>query len=134
MSDDLQGYYERRLMRAIEEIEARIRELHAEKDALQRQLREARWESSSLRDVNRKNSGTRVMVETRVLDTLRASPKPVPSDVLFHEGRKANFALKETTFRTYLHRMKAKGLVESAGWGLWRMPPAEDRTMAQERT
>ena len=112
-------------MQAIEEIEARIKELQDEKAALMRQLRVARWESDSLKDVNRKNSGVRVMVERRVLDALRAAKKPVTSDALYREALKANFELKDGTFRTYLHRMKEKGLLQSAGWGLWRLPPVE---------
>jgi phage-related tail protein len=125
MQDDPKTYYERRLMQAIEEIEARIKELQDEKAALMRQLRVARWESDSLKDVNRKNSGVRVMVERRVLDALRAAKKPVTSDALYREALKANFELKDGTFRTYLHRMKEKGLLQSAGWGLWRLPPVE---------
>lgn len=126
MPDDPNTYYERRLMRAVEEVEARIKELQDEKTALLRQLRVARWESDSLKDVNRKNSGVRVMVERRVLDALRAAKKPVTSDALYREALMANFELKDGTFRTHLHRMKAKGLLQSAGWGLWRLPPAED--------
>lgn len=125
MSDDQKTYYERRLMQAIEEVDARIKELQDEKTALMRQLRVARWESDSLKDVNRKNSGVRVMVERRVLDALRAAKKPVTSDALYKEALKANFELKDGTFRTHLHRMKAKGLLQSAGWGLWRISPTE---------
>lgn len=125
MPDDLKTYYERRLMQAIEEVDARIKELQDEKTALLRQLRVARWESDSLKDVNRKNSGVRVMVERRVLDALRAAKKPVTSDALYKEALKANFELKDGTFRTHLHRMKAKGLLQSAGWGLWRISPTE---------
>lgn len=125
MPDDPKTYYERRLMQAIEEVDARIKELQDEKTALLRQLRVARWESDSLKDVNRKNSGVRVMVERRVLDALRAAKKPVTSDALYKEALKANFELKDGTFRTHLHRMKAKGLLQSAGWGLWRISPTE---------
>lgn len=125
MPGDQKSYYERRLMQAIEEVDARIKELQDEKTALMRQLRVARWENDSLKDVNRKNSGVRVMVERRVLDALRAAKKPVTSDALYKEALKANFELKDGTFRTHLHRMKAKGLLQSAGWGLWRISPTE---------
>ena len=116
------SYYERRLMREIEEIDSRLKELTDEKSALQRQLKKARWENSALKDVNRKNSGNRVMVETRVLDALKASPRPMRTTKLYQEGLKANFELKENTFRTYLHRMKARGLVVSVGRGIWELP------------
>lgn len=115
-------------MRAVEEVDTRIKELQDEKNALLRQLQAARWESDNLKDVNRKNSGTRVMVERRVLDALQVAKKPVSSDVLYREALKANFELKNATFRTHLHRMKAKGLLLSAGWGLWKLPPVEDES------
>lgn len=121
MPDEPQNYYETRLMRSIEELDGRIKELVEEKAALQRQLVKARWENSALKDVNRTNSATRVMVESRILDALKAANKPLSSKALYREGLKANFELKENTFRTHLHRMKEKGLLESAGWGMWKL-------------
>lgn len=114
------NYYERRLQKEIEEIEIRLKELTAERDALRRQLMKARWENHTLRDVNRKNSASRVMVEQRVLAGLEQATKPMTSAQLFELARLANFELKENTFRTQLHRMKAKGLIESVGRGRWR--------------
>lgn len=113
--------YERRLMRAIEDLKARIKELQEEQDALQRQLLRARWERHSLRDVSRKNSGDRVMVEEKVLDALRRATRPVTSSKLFTAAQFANFELKENTFRTYLHRMKKRGLIENVGRGKWKL-------------
>ncbi|MDF2369414.1 MAG: hypothetical protein P1V21_01345 [Rhizobiaceae bacterium] len=121
MSEDPKNYYERRLMRDIEEIDDRIKELTAEKHALRRLLIKARWENSTLKDVNRKNSATRVMVEVRIMEALKGATKPISSKSLYNEALKASFELKENTFRTYLHRMKEKGVLESAGWGLWRL-------------
>lgn len=124
MSEEPQNYYERRLMREVEEIDLRIKELTEEKNALKRQLIKARWESSSLKDVNRKNSANRVMIESRVLDALKESPKALATYALYKEARKANFELKENTFRTYLYRMKEKNIIASVGRGLWNLPEA----------
>lgn len=114
--------YVRRLMREIEEIDTRISELSQEKSALQRQLTKAHWEASALKDVSRKNSGTRIMVEQRILDALRDAQKPLNSDALFSAAKRANFDLKPTTFRTYLLRLKEKGNIKPAGRrGLWAL-------------
>ena len=112
--------YVRRLMSEIEEIEARIGELSLEKAALQRPLTKAHWEASAFKHVSRKNSGTRIMVEQRILDALRDNPKPLNNSALFSEARRANIHLLPTTFRTYLLRLKEKGSIKSAGRrGLW---------------
>lgn len=114
--------YVRRLMREIEEIDTRISELNQEKAALQRQLTKAHWEASALKDVSRKNSGTRIMVEQRILDALRNAQKPLNNDALFSAAKRANFDLKPTTFRTYLLRLKEKGNIKPAGRrGLWTL-------------
>lgn len=118
-TSDTSSYYERRLIREIEDIELRMKELSDERDALRRQLIKARWENHHLRDVNRKNSASRVMVEQRVLSALEQASKPLTSSQLFEIARIANFELKENTFRTHLHRMKAKELIKSVGRGRW---------------
>jgi len=126
MQNDLSSYYEQRLMREIEGIDHRIKELTDERGALLRQLMKARWENSALKDVSRKNSGNRVMVEARVLDALKASRRAVSTANLYREGLQANFELKDNTFRTYLYRMKERGLIVSVGRGLWKL--AENTT------
>jgi hypothetical protein len=122
MIDAPLSYYENRLMREIEEIDSRIKELTEEKSALSRQLMKARWENDSIKDVSRKNSVNRVMIEQRVLDALKASSKACSTSILYKEALKANFELKENTFRTYLHRMKEKGLIMNIGRARWLLP------------
>lgn len=117
---ELPSYYERRLTQEIEEIELKLKELTAERDALRRQLIKARWENHQLRDVNRKNSASRVMIEQRILSALDQTPKPMTSSQLFSVARLANFELKENTFRTHLHRMKEKGMIANVSRGKWR--------------
>lgn len=104
-----------------------MKELNAERDALHRQLIKARWDNHHLRDVNRKNSASRVMVEQRILSALEVATKPMTSRQLFSVARIANYSLKETTFRTHLHRMKAKGLIENVSRGKWRGVPSEPK-------
>ncbi len=125
MGEAAETYYERRLMREIEELERRISELTQEQHALKRQLVKARWENNSLKDVSRKNSANRVMIENRVLEALKKSSKACSTAMLFKEGLRANVELRENTFRTYLHRMKQKGLIRSSGRGMWRLPEGE---------
>ena len=60
------------------------------------------------------------MVEARVLDALKNSPRSISTAKLYTEAQRANFELKENTFRTYLHRMKEKGLIVSVGRGVWK--------------
>lgn len=120
------SYYERRLQQEIEAIELKLKELTTERDALRRQLIKARWENHHLRDVSRKNSASRVLVEQRVLAALEQATKPMTSSQLFSVARLANFELKENTFRTHLHRMKSKGLIENVSRGRWRgIAPAD---------
>lgn len=123
MVDASPSYYETRLQREIEEIEARIKELTQEKTALQRQLMKARRENADLRDVNRKNSINRVMIENRVLDALKEFNKPMRTKDLYRFALFVNFELNENTFRTILHRMKQKAMIEQAGSrGVWQLP------------
>lgn len=118
------AYFERRLLQEIEEIEARIKELAQEKLALQRQLAKARRESSGLKDVHRKNSINRAMIETRILDALTGQKKAVSFKILLTAARFVDHQVKEGTLRTTLHRMKNKGLIKSGQVrGTWLLPP-----------
>ena len=118
--------YEARIVREIEAIETQIKELELEREALRRQLMKARWENSSLRDVSRKNSASRVMVELRVLAELERATRPVPVSRLFDAAKQATYDLRENTFRTYLHRLKEKGLIENPTRGCWRLVAKPD--------
>jgi len=121
MVSDPRNYFEERLRSEIEAIEGKIAELRLEQNALKRQLMKARWETHALKDVSRKNSANRVMVEQRVLEELRSSGKAVSTAALYKAALIANFELKENTFRTYLHRMKEKGLIHSQRRGFWTL-------------
>lgn len=109
-------------MQEIGEIEKKISELNQEKTALQRQLMKARRESAGFKDVHRKNSVNRAMIEMRVLEALRNAKKPLRTKDLFRAAQFVNFELNESTFRTYLHRMKNKDLIRNAkAAGVWAL-------------
>ncbi|MDB5478821.1 MAG: hypothetical protein JWM96_1316 [Alphaproteobacteria bacterium] len=115
--------FELRLLREIEQIEKKIKELTSEKSALQRLLMKYRSEKIAFRDVNRKNSVNRVMIENKITEALRLARKPLRTDALYSLARQIDFQLKANTFRTHLHRMKAKNLIQASGRrGLWLLP------------
>ncbi len=122
MNEASPSAYELRLIRGIKDIRSKMMELAADQRALERQLMIARRENVYLNDVSRKNSANRVLVESRILEVLRAAPKAMTNTSLYKEARDANYDLTDNTFRTYLHRLKKRGVIESAGWGLWRIP------------
>lgn len=126
MNETTPSGYELRLLRELEDVEGRIRELQQEKLALQRQLLKARWERNALRDVSRKNSGNRVLVEQRILEELKGSQRSLPLYRLLQAARAVNHEIKDATFRTYLHRLKAKGLIENPVRGAWRLVKTDD--------
>lgn len=118
-------YFERRLLGEIHEIEMRIEALVLEKNALQRQLAKAKAERSGIKLVERKNSGNRVLAENTIIAALRNSKSGEMKTIkLFERARATNFDLKESTFRSYLHRMKKRGEIESGKYvGSWRLTP-----------
>lgn len=71
---------------------------------------------------NRKNSVNRVLAENSVIELLQKEGRALSTSKLYRFARMANDDLKENTFRTYLHRMKNKGLICGAGHvGMWKL-------------
>jgi|GEM_PF-3291656 len=121
MVDDI-SVYERRLEKEIALLDKQIAELTKEKEALQRQLRKERITNSPFKDVNRKNSISRIMVENRIIEILAYLQKPMSVRKLYEETKHVNFELKENTFRTYLHRLKEKDIIERGkNTGEWKI-------------
>ena len=128
MEDEHLSYFEGRIISEIEEIESRIKSLTSEKYALQRQLAKARAQRTGIQNVTRKNSINRVLAENAVISALRASKKSLTTSELYRSALSTNFDLKPTTFRTYLHRMKNKGMIKTArSSGSWELS-AESKT------
>ena len=127
MDDDELSYFEKRLTKELEAIEAQISELEGEKRALGRQLAKARAERTGLRFTTRKNSMNRVLAENSVLEKLRTATKPVSTNDLYLNALSTNYDLKQNTFRSYLHRMKKSGLIKTAKYvGHWAIVEDEN--------
>jgi hypothetical protein len=110
---------EAHLLAQITRVEQEITKLQAERDTLRDILLKVRRENSTLRDVTRKNSFDRILIESRVMNLLKAASKPVPTSRLWWAAQEINPRLRNTTFRSYLHRLKSKGLITSETHGFW---------------
>lgn len=117
------SYLEKRLLKEIEEVEGKIIALQTERQVLQKQLAKARAERTGLQEVTRKNSLNRVLAENSVVEFLRERKRPCSTKELYKNALATNYELKEATFRTYLHRMKQRGLIRSArsAVGTWEL-------------
>ncbi len=115
---------ETKLLKQIEEIDQRVTELNAEKSALQRLFLKVRRENVAAHDVTRKNSIIRILIENKILETLDDAGGVVSSRKLFQSAREVFYELKESTFRSHLHRMKARGIIQLSHnlRGFWTLP------------
>lgn len=121
MEDEKLSYFEKRLSREIEEIEARVKSLNHERTVLQRQLAKARADRTGIQSVTRKNSLNRVLAENSVVEFLKEKERASTTQ-LYRNAQLTNFDLKEATFRTYLHRMKRKDMIRtSRAVGHWEL-------------
>ena len=110
---------EAQLVTQLTGVKQEIAKLQAQCDTLEALLVRVRQEIN-LHDVTRKNSIDRVLIENAILGALRPSKKPLPTNWLFLTARSITPQLRNTTFRSYLHRLKAKGLIfNSGGHGFW---------------
>lgn len=122
MKNEYLTYFETRLQKQIEELDAQIKMLSDEKYALARQLAKARAERTGLQTVTRKNSIDRVLAENCIIEALRESKGSLTSQKLYNAAQQTNYDLKENTFRTYLHRMKKRGAIKTAKFvGHWEL-------------
>ena len=122
MSTDFISPLEEQLHAQLGEIGRQILKLTAERDALQRVLLRVSGQDSAAR-VLRRNSHERLLVEKSILDAIRASEeKALSTRDLFQIAKAANPQIKEATFRSHLHRLKKRELVEPHGdrRGHWR--------------
>lgn len=115
--------YEKRLLLELEEIERRIRDLEVEKASIRRLLANARGRGEVARQVNRKNSVDRILVETIVVNAL-SEQQPLKSRILYQKVLGAVLSMNDSTFRSHLHRLKEKGIIinHKKTRGLWRLP------------
>ena len=125
MTEDKKSDFEHQLLLEIGEIERHIKDLGSEKRALQRLLMKAQRDQILKRQVTRKNSVDRVLIETKVLDVLRVENSAVVASKLFRAAQAVDVNLKKNTFRSHLHRLKERGIImnPSGTRGLWKLVP-----------
>ncbi len=89
-------------------------------------LLKARQQSELIKrtDVTRKNSVTRILVENSVIEALKETGRIRGTRALYRDACLIVGNLKESTFRTTLHRMKNRGVISSVSDGKWRLGSA----------
>jgi hypothetical protein len=119
------------LHREIAEKAAQIRQLVEEKEALERMLMKFRQQEQAISqsDVTRKNSRSRVLVENAILHALQTSKNPVRASALYRIARSLVPGLPDSTFRSYLHRMKDRSLIMHPSQGLWQPTKAKTESV-----
>lgn len=124
---------EDQLLREIAEVDRRIGELQQERAALSRLLLKTRQQAVTLKDVTRKNSIQRILIEKAITDALAKAGRPVGAADLYRIAAQIDGKLKETTFRSYLHRLKGRGITENskAQYGFWQLVPKGEKKMQE---
>jgi hypothetical protein len=107
-------------------VEREIAKLEQQRDTLREILLKVRRENSQLRDVTRKNSYDRILIESRIIDLLTSAAKPVPTSRLYWAAKEINPTLPNSTFRSHLHRLKSKGTIDSEVHGEWVLAKVSD--------
>lgn len=96
--------------------------LKAEREVLERVLYNARKREIGDQEVTRSNSISRVMAETAILKRLEGGTKAgVDVRLLEAAAKGAVPGLGQSTFRSHLHRLKQRGLIEAPKRGSWRL-------------
>lgn len=124
MADDDDDALQRSLVRRLGEVQEAIAKLTAEKAALERLITHEAVGSPSSTAGARRNSTERLLVEQRVVELLRRARTPIYGRFLLKEIRSLLPGMKAATFRSHMHRMKAKGIVAPGGRdGFWVLGP-----------
>jgi len=110
-------HVENAIARQIADVDKRIRSLTEEKHALERLLLKTRHDNVLGREVTRKNSVSRILVENQILRDLRNSKKPLSNRDLYISVVSVLMSVNESTFRSYLKRMKDANLIQNRGNG-----------------
>ncbi|WP_441268661.1 hypothetical protein AB7G19_29865 [Bradyrhizobium sp. 215_C5_N1_1] len=127
-STDSDNVLERRLLLELKEIETKIGLLTQEKATLERLLLTVRRRNplTMRTDVTRKNSVRRVLVESVVVENLRNSKSGSrKTHELLREMQIVDPQMNPSTFRSTLHRMKARGIVANPRDGAWELTRAQ---------
>jgi hypothetical protein len=116
---------EQRLIREIEGVDQQIRGLQQQRSMLETLLLKARRENVATRTVSRRNSVGRILVETVIIEALKAAKRPLNNFELHQAVRLRDPTVKDTTFRSHLHRLAQRDqIVRVAGRrGVWKAAP-----------
>lgn len=120
MADESNHILEIRLRKEIAEINTAIEEMIIQRRGLENLLLKARREEVVAKEVTRKNSVNRILVEANILDALGRGTAVTHRRLLSNASAEFYF-LKPITFRSYLRRMKERGLIEGNGNRGWRL-------------
>lgn len=110
---------EEHLLAQLSEIGRKQHQLEQEKMAIERMLVEVRRQNISLRDVSRKNSTNRIIIENRIISLLNLFSRPVSTHDLFKDVQIIDPSLKNVTFRSHLQRLKRRGAIDQPKKGYW---------------
>jgi hypothetical protein len=124
MTENESAAAEARLTREIAEIDRTVSELLQRRRALESTILKLKREDLAAKEVTRKNSINRILVEKSILDQLQ-SGRFVSSRSLYMNAQASFYFLNNSTFRSYVRRMKERGLIESNRVGNWRLVPQQ---------
>lgn len=123
LAGDDQNLLEQRLLKELADIKRRQADLLQEQNSVERMLLRVRREGVAAKVVARRDSVPRLLIEREMLDALSASKeKTLSTRSLIRHAQTVDRNVKDATVRSYLHRLKARGLILPAGHGLWRLP------------
>jgi hypothetical protein len=117
-----QTQLETELLAELGKITRKIAELEHERLTVQGMLQRLQRESVIRTDATRSNGFRRVLVENKIIELLGNHKQPYSVKALLGEIKFYFTGMKPTTFRSYLHRMHERGVIESSGYGFWRLP------------
>lgn len=114
---------ESRLMAQLRRVEKRLAELEAERSALQRLIVEFRKEDPQKREVGRRKSIKKAVMEERILEMLRANSRPMSSGLIQQRLLSAGHEINPNTLRSHIRRLAERGIIEKStiefpGWRL----------------
>ena len=116
---------ERHLLGEISAIDRRIDALRREQDVLKRQLLKVRRHYGATLEATRSNSTDRVIAESLIRDAIKRTGRPRSTKEIYQELKASLPTLYYGTFRTYLSRMKEKGILMSPQRSLWDLSAEE---------
>lgn len=132
-SDDRLSLAEQQIVAQLEANAKRIAALSAERETLQKVLLALRGQNQQ-HEIVRSNSRNRILVERRILEQLRMHGKAMLTHRIFQEARQVHPTLTAGTFRSYLTRMKQKGLLEQPQHGFWAFVEKENKQKGRLKT